>query len=61
MFLSLTVELYRDLQQVKEKIEQEHQRLSQLQALLRADGNKVKIDTVLVRGTKRIIAFTKVY
>ncbi|XP_034401671.1 A-kinase anchor protein 9 isoform X4 [Cyclopterus lumpus] len=34
-------ELYRDLQQVKERIEQEHHRLSQLQALLRADGNKM--------------------
>uniref|UniRef100_A0A4W6C5A1 A-kinase anchoring protein 9 n=1 Tax=Lates calcarifer TaxID=8187 RepID=A0A4W6C5A1_LATCA len=34
-------ELYRDLQQVRERIEQEHHRLSQLQALLRADGNKM--------------------
>ncbi|AWP21551.1 putative A-kinase anchor protein 9 [Scophthalmus maximus] len=34
-------ELYRGLQQVKGTIEREHQRLSQLQALLRADGNKV--------------------
>ncbi|KAI3358086.1 hypothetical protein L3Q82_003096 [Scortum barcoo] len=34
-------ELYRDLQQVRERIEQEHHRLSQLQAQLRADGNKM--------------------
>ncbi|KAF7664098.1 hypothetical protein LDENG_00189000 [Lucifuga dentata] len=34
-------ELYRDLQLVKERIEQEHDRLSQLQILLRADGNKM--------------------
>ncbi|XP_060916005.1 A-kinase anchor protein 9 isoform X1 [Labrus mixtus] len=34
-------ELYRDLQQVRERIEQEHLRLSQLQTLLRADGNKM--------------------
>ncbi|XP_054461660.1 A-kinase anchor protein 9 isoform X3 [Anoplopoma fimbria] len=34
-------ELYRNLQQVRERIEQEHHRLSQLQALLRADGNKM--------------------
>ncbi|XP_035801753.2 A-kinase anchor protein 9 isoform X3 [Amphiprion ocellaris] len=34
-------ELYRALQQLREKIEQEHHRLSQLQALLRADGNKI--------------------
>ncbi|XP_029919471.1 A-kinase anchor protein 9 isoform X2 [Myripristis murdjan] len=34
-------ELCRELQQVKERIEQEHDRLSQLQALLRADGNKI--------------------
>ncbi|XP_049891352.1 A-kinase anchor protein 9 isoform X3 [Epinephelus moara] len=34
-------ELYRDLQQVRQGIEQEHHRLSQLQALLRADGNKM--------------------
>ncbi|XP_041812023.1 A-kinase anchor protein 9 isoform X2 [Chelmon rostratus] len=34
-------ELYRGLQQVREAIEQEHFRLSQLQALLRADGNKM--------------------
>ncbi|XP_067468950.1 A-kinase anchor protein 9 isoform X1 [Thunnus thynnus] len=34
-------ELYRDLQQMKGRIEQEHHRLSQLQALLRADGNKM--------------------
>ncbi|KAK9526749.1 hypothetical protein VZT92_015432 [Zoarces viviparus] len=34
-------ELYRDLQQVRERIEQEHRRLSQLQAQLRADGNKM--------------------
>ncbi|XP_062291626.1 A-kinase anchor protein 9 isoform X2 [Scomber scombrus] len=33
--------LYRDLQQMKEKIEQEHHRLSQLQDVLRADGNKM--------------------
>ncbi|KAM7373294.1 hypothetical protein PAMP_008158 [Pampus punctatissimus] len=39
--VAFTVELYRDLQQVKEGIEQEHHRLSQLQALLRADGNKI--------------------
>ncbi|GLD59177.1 A-kinase anchor protein 9, partial [Lates japonicus] len=36
-------ELYRDLQQVRERIEQEHHRLSQLQALLRADGNKLQM------------------
>ncbi|KAM6903836.1 A-kinase anchor protein 9 [Lycodopsis pacificus] len=34
-------ELYRDLQQVRERIEQEHRRLSQLQAQLRANGNKM--------------------
>ncbi|XP_019957525.2 A-kinase anchor protein 9 isoform X4 [Paralichthys olivaceus] len=34
-------ELYRGLHQVRERIEQEHQRLSQLQALLRVDGNKM--------------------
>ncbi|KAM9838219.1 A-kinase anchor protein 9 [Aulostomus maculatus] len=34
-------ELYRDLREVKEKIEQEHERLSCLQALLRVDGNKM--------------------
>uniref|UniRef100_A0A3Q1FNT2 Pericentrin/AKAP-450 centrosomal targeting domain-containing protein n=1 Tax=Acanthochromis polyacanthus TaxID=80966 RepID=A0A3Q1FNT2_9TELE len=34
-------ELYGALQQLREKIEQEHHRLSQLQALLRADGNKI--------------------
>ncbi|XP_037649678.1 A-kinase anchor protein 9 isoform X2 [Sebastes umbrosus] len=33
--------LYRDLQQVRERIEQEHHRLSQLQVLLRADGDKM--------------------
>ncbi|XP_074543123.1 A-kinase anchor protein 9 isoform X2 [Halichoeres trimaculatus] len=39
-------ELYRGLQQVQERIEQEHQRLSQLQTLLREDGNKmVKLQT----------------
>lgn len=36
------LELYGDLQQLKETIEQEHVRLSQLQSLLRDDGNKVK-------------------
>ncbi|KAF1381707.1 hypothetical protein PFLUV_G00156800 [Perca fluviatilis] len=35
-------ELYIDLQQVRERIEQEHYRLSQLQTLLRADGNKMR-------------------
>lgn len=44
-FLSPVVELYGNLLQVKERIEQEHYRLSQLQALLRADGNKVKMYT----------------
>nr|XP_046273438.1 A-kinase anchor protein 9 isoform X2 [Scatophagus argus] len=34
-------ELYRSLQQVRETIEKEHLRLSQLQALLRADGSKM--------------------
>ncbi|XP_068567205.1 A-kinase anchor protein 9 isoform X2 [Cebidichthys violaceus] len=34
-------ELYRGLHQVRERIEQEHHRLSQLQAQLRADGNKM--------------------
>ncbi|XP_068431052.1 A-kinase anchor protein 9 isoform X3 [Clinocottus analis] len=34
-------ELHRDLQQVRERIEQEHHRLSQLQTLLRADGDKM--------------------
>ncbi|XP_026156744.1 A-kinase anchor protein 9 isoform X2 [Mastacembelus armatus] len=34
-------ELYRNLQQVRERIEQEHHRLSQCQTLLRADGNKM--------------------
>ncbi|KAM3858147.1 A-kinase anchor protein 9 [Diretmus argenteus] len=34
-------ELYRILQQVKDRIEREHDRLSQLQALLKADGNKM--------------------
>nr|XP_015829106.2 A-kinase anchor protein 9 isoform X3 [Nothobranchius furzeri] len=34
-------ELYGNLQQVRERIEQEHHRLSQLQALLRADGNRI--------------------
>ncbi|XP_045915257.1 A-kinase anchor protein 9 isoform X4 [Micropterus dolomieu] len=34
-------ELLRDLQQVRERIEHEHLRLSQVQALLRADGNKM--------------------
>lgn len=38
----LFLELYRELQQVRERIEQEHRRLSQLQALLRDDGNKVE-------------------
>lgn len=39
------VELLRDLQQVRERIEHEHLRLSQVQALLRADGNKVRTCT----------------
>ncbi|XP_041822985.1 A-kinase anchor protein 9 isoform X2 [Melanotaenia boesemani] len=34
-------EVYRNLQRLKEGIEQEHHRLSQLQALLRADRNKI--------------------
>uniref|UniRef100_H3DJI4 Pericentrin/AKAP-450 centrosomal targeting domain-containing protein n=1 Tax=Tetraodon nigroviridis TaxID=99883 RepID=H3DJI4_TETNG len=34
--------LYKDLQQVRETIEQEHLRLSQLQSLLKDDVNKVK-------------------
>ncbi|XP_072226072.1 A-kinase anchor protein 9 isoform X3 [Leuresthes tenuis] len=34
-------DLYRNLQQVRERIEWEHNRLSQLNALLRADRNKV--------------------
>ncbi|XP_062414443.1 A-kinase anchor protein 9 isoform X2 [Pungitius pungitius] len=34
-------ELCRDLQQARERIENEHHRLSQLQAQLRADGNKM--------------------
>ncbi|KAG7501284.1 hypothetical protein JOB18_045145 [Solea senegalensis] len=34
-------ELYIGLQQVRERIEQEHERLSQIQALLRADGSKM--------------------
>ncbi|XP_055081545.1 A-kinase anchor protein 9 isoform X2 [Periophthalmus magnuspinnatus] len=34
-------ELYRDLQQVRDSIEQEHHRLSKLQTLLRADGSKM--------------------
>ncbi|XP_029700863.1 A-kinase anchor protein 9 isoform X4 [Takifugu rubripes] len=34
-------ELYGDLQQLKETIEQEHFRLSQLQSLLRDDGSKI--------------------
>ncbi|KAK5883531.1 hypothetical protein CesoFtcFv8_019852 [Champsocephalus esox] len=34
-------ELYRCLQQVRERIEQEHHRLSQLQDQLRAEGNKM--------------------
>ncbi|XP_039977214.1 A-kinase anchor protein 9 isoform X2 [Xiphias gladius] len=34
-------ELYKDLQQVRERIEQEYHRLSELQALLRADGSKM--------------------
>lgn len=40
--LKLSAGLYRDLRQVRETIEQEHHRLSKLQALLRADGSKVK-------------------
>ncbi|KAM6899994.1 LOW QUALITY PROTEIN: A-kinase anchor protein 9 [Xenentodon cancila] len=34
-------ELYRNLQQVRERIEQEHRQLSQLQTLLKAEGNKI--------------------
>ncbi|KAM9737616.1 A-kinase anchor protein 9 isoform 2-T2 [Menidia menidia] len=34
-------DLYRNLQEVRERIEQEHCQLSQLQALLRADRNKI--------------------
>lgn len=33
--------MYRDLQQVKQRIEQEYSRLLQLQSLLKADGNTV--------------------
>lgn len=36
------LDLYRDLQQLRETIVQEHVRLSELQSLLRTDGNKVK-------------------
>ncbi|XP_068188344.1 A-kinase anchor protein 9 [Antennarius striatus] len=42
--------LYRDLEQVREVIEQEHRRLSQLQLLLRTDGNKMmELQTALVQ------------
>ncbi|CAJ1083390.1 LOW QUALITY PROTEIN: A-kinase anchor protein 9 [Xyrichtys novacula] len=57
-------ELYRDLQLVRERIEQEHLRLSQLQALLRADGNKMtKLQTAydeLKSSTEREISNLRV-
>lgn len=37
------VELYTNLQEVRSRIEHEHHRLSHLQTLLKADGNKVKL------------------
>uniref|UniRef100_UPI0037E8D6CB A-kinase anchor protein 9 isoform X2 n=1 Tax=Semicossyphus pulcher TaxID=241346 RepID=UPI0037E8D6CB len=57
-------ELYRDLQQVRERIEQEHLRLSELQALLRGDGNKmVKLQAAydeLKSGSEREISDLRV-
>lgn len=41
------LDLYRDLEQLRETIVQEHVRLSALQSLLRTDGNKVEL-TALV-------------
>ncbi|XP_064839611.1 A-kinase anchor protein 9 isoform X8 [Oncorhynchus masou masou] len=46
-------EMYRDLQQVKQRIEQEHSRLLQLQSLLKADGNKIEAMQLMYDELKR--------
>ncbi|KAM9419393.1 A-kinase anchor protein 9-like isoform 3-T3 [Salvelinus alpinus] len=46
-------EMYRDLQQVKQRIEQEHGRLLQLQSLLKADGNKIEAMQLMYDELKR--------
>ncbi|XP_045081973.1 A-kinase anchor protein 9 isoform X2 [Coregonus clupeaformis] len=46
-------EMYRDLQQVKQRIEQEHGRLLQLQSLLKADGNKIEAMQLAYDDLKR--------
>ncbi|XP_021427847.2 A-kinase anchor protein 9 isoform X9 [Oncorhynchus mykiss] len=46
-------EMYRDLQQVKQRIEQEHGRLLQLQSLLKADGNKIEVMQLMYDELKR--------
>ncbi|XP_045077909.1 A-kinase anchor protein 9-like isoform X2 [Coregonus clupeaformis] len=46
-------EMYIDLLQVKERIEQEHGRLLQLQSLLKADGNKIEVIQLAYDDLKR--------
>ncbi|XP_029587839.1 A-kinase anchor protein 9 isoform X2 [Salmo trutta] len=46
-------EMYRDLQQVKQRIEQEYGRLLQLQSLLKADGNKIEAMQLMFDELKR--------
>ncbi|XP_042165991.1 A-kinase anchor protein 9 isoform X5 [Oncorhynchus tshawytscha] len=46
-------EICRDLQQVKERIEQEHGRLLQLQSLLKADGNTIEVIQLGYNDLKR--------
>eukprot|EP00063_Salmo_salar_P022171 XP_013997006.1 PREDICTED: A-kinase anchor protein 9-like isoform X2 [Salmo salar] len=46
-------EMCRDLQQVKERIEQEHGRLLQLQSLLKADGNTIEVIQLAYNDLKR--------
>ncbi|XP_031644532.1 A-kinase anchor protein 9 isoform X4 [Oncorhynchus kisutch] len=46
-------EMCRDLQQVKERIEQEHGRLLQLQSLLKADGNTIEVIQLGYNDLKR--------
>lgn len=43
--------LYRDLQQLRETIVQEHVRLSALHSLLRTDGSKVRLSTSVFQLT----------
>uniref|UniRef100_A0A4W5NAQ4 A-kinase anchoring protein 9 n=1 Tax=Hucho hucho TaxID=62062 RepID=A0A4W5NAQ4_9TELE len=46
-------EMCRDIQQVKERIEQEHGRLLQLQSLLKADGNTIEVIQLAYNDLKR--------